>query len=101
MSSLRRTMAAGFTLEQAVSLDTVQDCEDRAALLLKVDAYFSEYPALTVAGSAEKKLRNGMTLVMPQLEPGQYRVYGESGEFIALCAANDGKLTTVKSFFEV
>ena len=101
MSSLRRTMAAGFTLEQAVSLDTVQDCEDRAALLLKVDAYFSEYPSLTVAGSAEKKLRNGMTLVMPQLEPGQYRVYGESGEFIALCAANDGKLTTVKSFFEV
>ena len=101
MSSLRRTMAAGFTLEQAVSLDTVQDCEDRVSLLLKVDAYFSEYPALTVAGSAEKKLRNGMTLVMPQLEPGQYRVYGESGEFIALCAANDGKLTTVKSFFEV
>jgi tRNA pseudouridine55 synthase len=101
MSSLRRTMAAGFTLEQAVSLDTVQNSEDRISLLLKVDAYFSEYPALTVAGSAEKKLRNGMTLVMPQLEPGQYRVYGESGEFIALCAANDGKLTTVKSFFEV
>ena len=101
MSSLRRTMAAGFTLEQAVSLDTVQNSEDRVSLLLKVDAYFSEYPALTVAGSAEKKLRNGMTLVMPQLEPGQYRVYGESGEFIALCAANDGKLTTVKSFFEV
>jgi tRNA pseudouridine55 synthase len=84
-----------------VSLDTVQNSEDRISLLLKVDAYFSEYPALTVAGSAEKKLRNGMTLVMPQLEPGQYRVYGESGEFIALCAANDGKLTTVKSFFEV
>ena len=101
MSSLRCTMAAGFMLEQAVSLDTVQNSEDRISLLLKVDAYFSEYPALTVAGSAEKKLRNGMTLVMPQLEPGQYRVYGESGEFIALCAANDGKLTTVKSFFEV
>ena len=99
MSSLRRTMAAGFTLEQAVTLDAVQDSEDRAALLLKVDAYFSKYPALTVAGGAEKKLRNGMTLVMPQLAPGQYRVYGESGEFLALCEAADGKLTTVKSFF--
>ena len=101
MSSLRRTMAAGFTLEQAVTLDTVQDCEDRTSLLLKVDAYFSKYPVLTVEGSAEKKLRNGMTLVMPQLKPGQYRVYGAEGEFIALCAAEDGKLTTVKSFFEV
>ena len=56
---------------------------------------------LTVEGSAEKKLRNGMTLVMPQLNPGQYRVYGAEGEFLALCAAEDGKLTTVKSFFEV
>ena len=101
MSSLRRTMAAGFTLEQAVTLDAVQNSEDRAALLLKVDAYFSAYPALTVAGGNEKKLRNGMTLVMPELAPGQYRVYGESGEFIALCAAEGGKLTTVKSFFEV
>ena len=101
MSSLRRTMAAGFTLDQAVTLDTVQDSEDRSSLLLKVDAYFSDHPALTVEGSAEKKLRNGMTLVMPKLAPGQYRVYGESGEFLALCQAADGKLTTVKSFFEV
>ena len=101
MSSLRRTMAAGFTLEQAVSLETVQDSEDRAALLLKVDAYFSDHPSLTVEGSAEKKLRNGMTLVKPELTPGRYRVYGAGGEFLALCEAADGKLTTVKSFFEV
>ena len=66
-----------------------------------MDAYFSKYPALTVEGNAEKKLRNGMTLVMPQLTPGQYRVYGANGEFLALCEAADGKLTTVKSFFEV
>ena len=101
MSSLRRTMAAGFTLEQAVSLDDVQNSEDRSALLLSVDAYFSTYPSITVEGSAEKKLRNGMTLVMPHLAPGQYRVYGGDGAFLALCAAADGKLTTVKSFFEV
>lgn len=101
MSSLRRTMAAGFTLEQAVSLDTVQDSGDRTSLLLPVDAYFSTHPAITVEGSAEKKLRNGMTLVMPQLVPGQYRVYGGDGAFLALCRAEDGKLFTVKSFFEV
>ena len=101
MSSLRRTMAAGFTLEQAVTLETVQDSEDRPALLLGIDAYFSTYPPLTVDTAAEKKIRNGMTLVMPSLTPGQYRVYGESGAFLALCRAEQGKLTTVKSFFEV
>jgi len=101
MSSLRRTMAAGFTLEQAVTLDTVQDSPDRCALLLGVDAYFSKYPTLTVDLSNEKKLRNGMTLVMPALTPGQYRVYGGDGSFLALCRAEQGKLSTVKSFFEV
>ena len=37
MSSLRRTMAAGFTLEQAVTLERVQ--EEGAALLLPVDRF--------------------------------------------------------------
>ena len=101
MSSLRRSMAAGFTLEQAVSLDTVQDSEDRLSLLLPVDAYFSTFPALTVDAANEKKIRNGMTLVMPKLVPGQYRVYGADGAFLALCNAEQGKLFTVKSFFEV
>ena len=101
MSSLRRTMAAGFDLSQSVSLEQVQEHPHREELLLPVDAYFSTYPALTVEASAEKKIRNGMTLVMPQLTPGQYRVYGTDGAFLALCRAEQGKLITVKSFFEV
>ena len=101
MSSLRRTMAAGFDLSQSVSLDDVQNHPEREQLLLSVDTYFSTYPSLTVEPSAEKKIRNGMTLVMPQLVPGQYRVYGEDGSFLALCQAEQGKLVTVKSFFEV
>ena len=101
MSSLRRTMAAGFDLSQSVRLEDVQAHTDRRALLLAVDAYFSNYPALTVDPAAEKKIRNGMTLVMPGLVPGKYRVYGGDGSFLALCEANQGKLFTVKSFFEV
>ena len=101
MSSLRRTMAAGFDLSQSVQLEDVQDSPDRAALLLPVDAYFSTHPALTVEASVEKKIRNGMTVVLPELIPGPYRVYGQDGSFLALCEARQGKLFTVKSFFEV
>ena len=88
---------------QAV-IEAVQQAADTgeaAALLLPVDAYFSQYPTLTVPPTQEKKLRNGMTLVMPQATPGKYRVYGEDGGFLALCSAKDGKLSTIKSFFEV
>ena len=101
MSSLRRTMAAGFHLEQAVTLEQVMQAEDPAALLLPVDAYFAQYPRLTLPADLEKKVRNGMTVVTPQAADGEYRVYGENGGFLALCRAEKGKLTTIKSFFEV
>ena len=100
MSSLRRTMAAGFDLSQSVTLEQVQQAEDPEALLLPVDAYFSHFPPLTLPEEEERKVRNGMTLVRPDLEPGQYRVYGGDGAFLALALAEDGKLSTVKSFFE-
>lgn len=101
MSSLRRTMAAGFALGRAVSLEDVENAPDRQALLLPVDAYFSTYPALTVDAGTEKKIRNGMTVVLPKLAAGTYRVYGPEGSFLALSGAHQGKLTTIKSFFEV
>ena len=42
--ALRRTMAAGFRLEQAVTLEAVQ--AQGTALLLPTDSLFAEYPAL-------------------------------------------------------
>lgn len=102
MSSLRRTMAAGFTLEDAVTLEQVQAAADPASLLLPVDCFFAGRPVLVLKSiEAEKKIRNGMTAVLPELAPGEYRVYGRNQEFLALCRAQGGKLTTIKSFFEV
>jgi len=101
MSSLRRTMAAGFTLEQSVTLEQIQAAEDPAALLLPVEAYFSDNPALTLSPALSKQVRNGMTVVFPEAAPGRYRVYGSDGAFLALCEAKEGKLLTIKSFFEV
>ena len=101
MSSLRRTMAAGFALEDAVTLDRLLAAEDPASLLMPVDAYFRDRPELTVSAAAEKKIRNGAALSMTGPAPGEYRVYSQRGGFLALCQVKGGLLTTVKSFFEV
>ncbi|MEY8316258.1 tRNA pseudouridine(55) synthase TruB [Oscillospiraceae bacterium 50-58] len=102
MSFLRRTMAAGFTLEDAVSLERTQAEGDPASLLLPVDSLFAGRPVLMLkSAETEKKIRNGMTAVLPELSPGEYRVYAQNREFLALCRAQGGKLTTIKSFFEV
>jgi len=102
MYSLRRTMAAGFTLEDALPLEQVLQAEDPASLLLGVDAYFAGRPVLILKPAAEKKVRNGMTLVLPDApSAGEYRVYSEAGEFLALSRVSQGKLITIKSFFQV
>ena len=104
MGALRRTMAAGFSLADAVTLEAVQAAAGRGeaeGLLLPVDAYFAGRPDLLLKPVAEKKLRNGMTLVIPALEDGEYRVYGGDRTFLALCRAERGRLSTIKSFFPV
>ena len=101
LASLRRTMAAGFTLKDARTLEELQSAPDPATLLMPVEELFADRGRLVLSPIAEKKVRNGMTAVMPSLSSGEYRVYAQSGEFLALCQAKGGKLTTIKSFFEV
>ena len=105
MSSLRRVKAAGFTLEDSVGLEAVQAAVDRGegeSLLLPVDACFAGVPVLVLkTAGAEKKIRNGAALAARDIPDGEYRVYGADKTFLALGRAADGKLSTVKSFFEV
>ncbi len=101
MYALRRTMAAGFTLADAVTLEQALQAGDPEALLLPVDSYFSARPALTLPPDGEKKVRNGVPLSLPGLKPGEYRVYGADGTFLALSRWEQGRLTTIKSFFPV
>ena len=96
--SLRRTMAAGFTLEQAVTLEEVQ--EQGEALLLPADSLFAQHPALHLPSSKqEKRVRNGNPVTDPSIPDGTYRVYGQNGEFLCLSQARDGTLTSMKNFF--
>jgi len=98
MSGLRRTMAAGFTLEQAVTLEDVQ--AQGEALLQRVDSLFAHYPAYTVADpKQEKRCRNGLPIEEPALTSGLYRVYGSDGAFLCLSRWEDGVLTSQKNFF--
>ena len=105
MSSLQRIKAAGFTLADSVTLEAVQEAVDRGegeSLLLPVDCCFAGLPVLVLkTAGAEKKIRNGAALPVRDVPDGEYRVYGMDKTFLALGRAVGGRLTTVKSFFEV
>lgn len=97
--SLRRTMAAGFTLADAVTLEDVQ--ERGEALLRPLDSLFSQYPAVTLRSPGqEKRVRCGNPITLPGATEGTYRVYGQGGEFLCLSRGSaDGTLTSIKNFF--
>ena len=69
-------------------------------LLRKADSCFMEYPAVSVSGRNLFKAKNG-NLFSAAVEDGIYRVYDENGAFLLLGRAEQGKVTTIKSFFEV
>lgn len=101
LSSLRRTVAAGFPIAEAVSLEQVLNHTSPAELLRPVDTGFVQYPAVTISPKAEKVARNGAVVSCPDAPEGLCRVYSESGEFLLLGSCTAGQVKTVKSFFEV
>jgi tRNA pseudouridine55 synthase len=100
MSALRRTRAGGFGLDGAYTVEQVASSPQPRSLLLPVDVCFARYPSLTVTGAALAKVKNG-NAVLWHGEPGVYRVYDPSGGFLMLGQAENGRLLTIKSFFEV
>ena len=98
MSSLRRTMAAGYTLRQAVTLE--EAAERGEALLLPLDSLFPDCPAYTIpTARQEERCRHGNPLPAPGLAPGTYRVYGQGGEFLCLSRVEGDHLVSIKNFF--
>ena len=100
MAALRRTMACGFTLADAHTLEEVLAHPDPTALLLPVDSLFADRPALTLTQKQADRLSHGGSFSTPA-PTGEYRAYSPTGDFLALCKVSDGALSAIKSFFEV
>ena len=99
MAALRRTMAAGFTLSDAVTLEQVQ--AEGEALLRPVDSLFRDRPAYVLPTPwAVARCRNGNPVsVSEPLPEGEYRVYDPEGDFLCLSRLEGGVLTSIKNFF--
>ena len=100
MAALRRTAAGVYTAAQAVPLADILAHPAPESLLLPVDTLFAAHPALTLTPAQEKCCRNGASFTL-RFAPGRYRLYAESGEFLALGEVRDGRMETVKSFFAI
>jgi tRNA pseudouridine55 synthase len=96
MTGLRRTEVGGFSLEQAVTLDELEDMDEagRDACLLPADVLAEGFPRVDLDADGAFYMRRGQALWMPRLELHRlYRIYDEKQSFIGMAeVGDDGKL---------
>ena len=104
MAALRRVQAGEYTLEGSIPLRQLLDISERGEdvehLLCPVDTMFASHPKLTLNEKQTRLVKNGNAFAAACAD-GTYRVYAPDGEFLALCRAEGGRVSTIKSFFEV
>ena len=97
MAALRRTMAAGYTLEEACTIEEVQARGED--LLRPLDTLFRQHPAYRIESPRQDfRCRNGNPFAAP-VPDGIYRVYGANGAFLCLSRCQGGTMTSMKNFF--
>ena len=104
MAALRRVEAGEYTLEGSIPLRQLLDVSEAGGdvehLLRPVDTMFASHQKLSLNEKQARLVKNGNAFASDCAD-GTYRVYAPDGEFLALCKAEGGKVSTIKSFFEV
>ena len=98
MSALRRLRAGVFSIDEASPLEAF--LEDGGRLLRPLDSIFRAYPPLTLGEEETRRVRCGNDFAT-EAEAGTYRLYDGEGAFLALAESSEGRMKTIKNFFEV
>lgn len=100
MTSLRRTAAAGFTIDDAYTIEELDALEDIHSALKPTDELFSDYPEIRLNEKQERSIVNGVRMTWREGREGQrYRLYSANGRFLCISVIRDMRLNLVKSFW--
>ena len=88
LSGLRRTASGRFRIEQAATLETLAEPEERRRRLLPLPALLEGLPRAELGAGDEARLRQGQTLKISGLHPGLCAVVRPDGAVIGLGSAD-------------
>lgn len=104
MNALVRTRTGDFVLENAYTMNELYALKSQGRLaeaVTPVDLLFSRYPRLVLNKWQAGRVKNGMAVLCEGIEEGvTYRVYDDTGEFIAVSEGTGGRLKLVKAFWK-
>lgn len=98
LSALRRVEAGAFSVSDAHCIDEIALSPEK--YIIPVDALFAKFPSIRLNERATSKFKCG-NILKTSAADGEYRVYSDNGEFLAIAESKGCELKTVKSFFEV
>lgn len=103
MTSLRRTLSNGFSIEDSHTEDELKGAEDISAFVVPVDKALSLYPEITVSENQAKRFKNGGELdsnrIHTKLITSLYRVYSPNREFLGLGEYDGAQTLKVKRIY--
>ena len=98
MTSLRRTMAAGYTIAQCLTFEEAEQLAAEGKLeerLLPVESAFMVYPQVVVTSAQATRFQNGGSLALERLKTpvtDRVRVKDPNGRFLGLGSPKDDQL---------
>ncbi|MGN0475114.1 MAG: tRNA pseudouridine(55) synthase TruB [Acutalibacteraceae bacterium] len=121
LTSLRRTMASGMTIDKCITMQQAQSYKDEGLLeqqILPIDTIFECHPALYISDNQTVRFNNGAALALERLHPpvidgvkqaerlnadiykdrSLYRVYTRSQKFLGLGVKDGDELKVFKRF---
>ena len=105
MTALRRTEAAGYTLERCVTIEDARGLAENGRLeerLLPVESVFECYGQVTVSDAQAVRFHNGGALSLdrlPSRPDGIFRVHAPDGTFLGLGKPGEDELGVLKLFY--
>lgn len=88
MTSLERTVGAGFEISNTVTLDELENAADPSVYLISVEEALNAYPTLSVSDAQAHRFMNGGDLNLDRIKGckvnGLYRIYSPDQKFIGL-----------------
>ena len=104
MTALRRTKAAGYSLDRCVTMEEARRLAEEGTLsarLMPVDSAFAAYGEIAVTAPQAVRFSNGGALALDRLSRpvgGLVRVYAPEGVFLGLGHPADGMLKIARLF---
>lgn len=107
LTDLRRTKANGFSIENAVTLEELENAVNNGnigSVLIPVDRALEGYPVIKVSAAQAKRFSNGGELDLQRLKYprmiGLFRIYDPENNFIGLGEIGTGDSLSVKRVYK-